>query len=145
MTAKDHNRLLSIFFLIQGGLQLFIGILMAAIYGGVGGVMLSTARKQEEQMVGGIFVVLAVCIGILLAVFAGFYLFTGFKLLKERRIGRTLGIVASCLALLGFPLGTALGIYGLWFLFGDLGKQFYSAGNSAPGYSHQPPPPSGWQ
>lgn len=145
MTAKEHNKLLSIFFFVQGGLQLFIGILMALIYGGVGGMMLSTARRQEDQVIGGIFMVVAICVGLFIIAFSAFNLFTGLKLLKEQRVARTLGIVASCLALLSFPLGTALGIYGLWFLFGDLGKSFYLAGTSQSAYSNQPPPPSGWQ
>ena len=143
MTAREHNKLLSIFFFIQGGLQLLIGIIMTLVYGGVGGALLAGGHKQEDRMVGGVFVVVAVVIGIMIAAFAAFDLFTGLKLLKERRIGRTLGIVASCLALLNFPLGTALGIYGLWFLFGDLGKNFYSSTAASTGYA--PPPPNSWQ
>ena len=142
MTAREHNKLLSIFFFIQGGLQLVIGIIMTLVYGGVGGALLAGGHKQEDRMVGGVFVVVAVFIGIMIAAFAAFNLFTGLKLLKERRIGRTLGIVASCLALLNFPLGTALGIYGLWFLFGDLGKNFYSSTAASTGYA--PPPPNSW-
>ena len=142
MTAREHNKLLSIFFFIQGGLQLVIGIIMTLLYGGVGGALLAGGHKQEDRMVGGVFVVVAVFIGIMIAAFAAFNLFTGLKLLKERPIGRTLGIVASCLALLNFPLGTALGIYGLWFLFGDLGKNFYSSTAASTGYA--PPPPNSW-
>ena len=143
MTAREHNKLLSIFFFIQGGLQLLIGIIMTLVYGGVGGALLAGGHKQEDRMVGGVFVVVAVFIGIMIAAFAAFNLFTGLKLLKERRIGRTLGIVASCIALLNFPLVTALGIYVLWFLFGDLGKNFYSSTAASTGYA--PPPPNSWQ
>ena len=41
---------------------------------------------------------------------------TGWGLLKLRAWARTLGIVLSALCLVGFPFGTALGIYGLWVL-----------------------------
>lgn len=41
---------------------------------------------------------------------------TGYALLTRRPWGRTLAIVAGCLALLKFPFGTALGIYTLWVL-----------------------------
>jgi len=41
---------------------------------------------------------------------------TGFSLLSRRPWGRILAIVAAVLALLKFPLGTALGIYTLWVL-----------------------------
>jgi len=41
---------------------------------------------------------------------------TGFSLLSRRPWGRILAFVAAVLALLKFPLGTALGIYKLWVL-----------------------------
>jgi hypothetical protein len=145
MTAKEHNKLLSIFFFIQGGLQLIGGIFIALIYGGIGGMMLGTARRSEEQVMGGVFLVVAICLGLFILVFSVFNLVTGFKLLKEQKIARVLGIVASCFALLSFPLGTALGIYGLWFFFGDLGKAFYLNASPQPTFSTQPPAPSSWQ
>ncbi len=43
-------------------------------------------------------------------------LFTGWSLLNRKPWGRTLAIIAAILALLKFPLGTALGIYTLWVM-----------------------------
>jgi hypothetical protein len=40
----------------------------------------------------------------------------GFSLLTRQSWGRALGIVVAILALLKFPVGTALGIYTLWVL-----------------------------
>ncbi|WP_348269857.1 zinc ribbon domain-containing protein [Edaphobacter paludis] len=40
----------------------------------------------------------------------------GFSLLRRKPWGRVLGIVVAILALLKFPIGTALGIYTLWVL-----------------------------
>lgn len=139
MTAKDHNKLLSIFFLIQGGLQLLGGVFVVLIYGVLGGAMMASARRDDEQLMGGIFLGLAVVVGVLMLLFSGLYLLCGFKMIKEQKIGRTLGIVGSILALFGFPLGTALGVYGLWFLFGE-GRNFYD-GISNAGMSYTPPPP----
>jgi len=143
MTAKEHNKLLSIFMLVQGSLQLFGGILVVLIYGGIGAAMLSTARRSEEQAMGGIFLVLAVVAGVIVLLFAGLALLAGWKMLKEKSGARIWGIIACIVALLGFPLGTALGIYGLWFLFGEDGKRFYAGGNAANNYP--PPPPNNWQ
>jgi hypothetical protein len=143
MTAKDHGKLLGIFHLIQGGLQAFGGIFLALIYGGLGLAFLSNAQKSEEQMVGTIFVILAFVLAPIILLFAGINLTAGYKLLKEKAGARTWGIVASVIALAGFPLGTALGIYGLWFLLGEEGKRFYLGG------AHQQnmfnPPPQNWQ
>lgn len=143
MTGKDHNKLLSIFLLIHGGLQAFGGIFIVLIYGGIGVSFLSMARKNEEQAMGGIFLVLAIIIAPIVLIMAGVVLMAGWKMLKEKMNARTWGIVASIISLLNFPLGTALGVYGLWFLFGEQGKQFYSGGNSANNYP--PPPPNNWQ
>jgi len=47
---------------------------------------------------------------------AALALVTGYSLLTRRPWGRVLAIIAAILALLKFPLGTALGIYTLWVL-----------------------------
>jgi hypothetical protein len=145
MTAKDHNKLLSIFFFIQGGLTLLGGLFIVVVYGILGGAMLTTSRRNDEQFMGGMFLVMAVVIGAIMLLFAGFYLFGGYKMLKEQKSGRVIGIIGSILSLLSFPLGTALGIYGLWFLLGDLGRGLYEQlANEGVRYT-PPPPPNSWQ
>ncbi len=47
---------------------------------------------------------------------AALALVAGFGLLNRRPWGRVVAIIAAILALLKFPLGTALGIYTLWVL-----------------------------
>ncbi len=142
MTAKEHNKLIGIFFLVNAGLSAIGGIIAALIYGGMGMMMVGAGRREEDQMIGGIFLVAAVVVGILIVLFAGFYGFAGWKIYKEQSIGRTLGIIASAFSLLSPPLGTALGVYGLWFLLGEQGKSFYN-GSGMP--SVPPPPPNSWQ
>jgi hypothetical protein len=143
MTARDHNKLLSIFYFIQAALQLFGGIIIFVVYVILGGAMMSTSREQD-QMMGGIFMGVGVVLGIVLIALGGFTLLTAFSVLKERPVGRTLGIIISILVLLSFPLGTALGIYGLWFFFGEAGKNFY-AGLGSGSAPPPPPAPSSWQ
>ena len=143
MTAKEHNKLLSIFHFVQGGLQALGGILVGLIYGGIGIGFLVNARRSEEQAIATMFVVLALIIAPLILIFAAINLTAAYKMLKEKPSARTWGIVASILCLPGIPLGTALGIYGLWFLFGEEGKRFY-LGAREPQYFN-PPPPTAWQ
>lgn len=113
MQAREHNKLLGIFLLVNGGLQVLGGIICALVYGGMGIAMLGSARRSEDQTIGLVFVVLAVVVAIFVFLFAGLFLFSGLKIFKENPGARTWGIIASCVALLGFPLGTTLGIYGL--------------------------------
>ncbi len=145
MTARDHNKLLSIFHLIQGGLQAFAGIFLAIIYGALGLAFRSSAQQPEQQFMGTIFLVLAFVIAPFVLIFAGINLMAGYKLLKEKAGARTWAIVASIVCLPGIPLGTALGIYGLWFLFGEEGKRFYLGGSPQQNMFSPPPPPQNWQ
>src|SRR5471032_1940294 len=118
MTARDHNNLLGIFFMIQGGLVAVVGVMLAIVYGVMGVVMMGAGGRHEGAAVGGVFIVLAFVVGGLMLALGAVDLFTGSKIRKVAPIGRTLGIVISILSLFSFPIGTALGAYGLWFLFG---------------------------
>ncbi|MGD9628044.1 MAG: hypothetical protein AB7V18_02240 [Pyrinomonadaceae bacterium] len=145
MTPIEHNRLISIFFYVQGGLQAVGGLALGIIYGVIGTAMLAAAQRDEEQMMGGIFLVLGIVLGALLLVFAAIDIFAATKMRKLQPIGRTVGIVVGCLSLLSFPLGTALGIYTLWFFFGDQGKALYLGADPRLNNFSMPPPPNSWQ
>lgn len=144
MTAKDHNKLLGIFHLVQGGLQAFGGLLVGLIYGIIGLGIGVNAKNSEEEFIATFIVILALIIAPLVLIFAGINLMAGYKMLKEKSGARTWGIAASILSLLSFPIGTALGVYGLWFLFGEEGKNHY-LGNSSYAPQSFPPPPNNWQ
>lgn len=147
MTAQDHNKLLGIFHLIQGGLQAFAGIVVALVYGGLGLAMRAAAQRPQERFIGTIFVVLAFVVAPVVLGFASVNLIAGYKMLKQKAGARNWSIAASIISLLSIPLGTALGVYGLWFLFGDEGKQYYQLGGAArqPNLFDNPPPPQNWQ
>ncbi len=146
MTAKEHNNLLGIFILIQGGLTVFVGILLVLIYGGMGVALMGAGPDQEAKFAGGIIFVIGMVCAVVVIAFSALYFYTGIKIRKVQNIGRTLGIIVSVLSLFSFPLGTALGVYGLWFFLGDLGKGLYlgTAGNGNP-FTQVPPPPNSWQ
>lgn len=129
--------------LIKGGLTLFGGIIVVLVYGGLGILGLSVGKKDEDLVIGGIFLAMAVLVGLIILAFAAVELMAGWRMLKEKPSGRTFGIIASIISLINIPLGTALGIYGLWFLFGEEGKRFYSGGAGINQFP--PPPPANWQ
>ena len=55
----------------------------------------------------------------------------GIGLLQRRSWARIAGIVISLLNLFNFPLGTMLGVYGLWVLFSKETERVFSAGQHA--------------
>ncbi len=147
MTAREHNRLVGIFLLAHGGLQAAVMVFMCLIYGVIGSAILVGGQKSEDQMVGAAFIGIVVVIALVAGVFILPQIIGGYKLLREKPNARTWGIIGSILSCLSFPLGTAAGVYGMWFLFGDMGKQFYLGGISQPMFQQppQPPPPNSWQ
>lgn len=63
--------------------------------------------------------------GIFLAMFGMVHLLLAWGLFERQPWARILGIVVGCLALIRFPLGTALGIYTLWVLLPESSGREY--------------------
>jgi len=63
--------------------------------------------------------------GAFTAAFAGAYLLVAWGLSEREPWARSLAIVLSVIALLRFPIGTALGIYTLWVLLPDPSRREY--------------------
>ncbi len=147
MTARDHNNLLGIFFMVKAGILAVAGVIMGLVYAGVGAVMLGAGHKQDEHIAGGAMMVFGILLGLVFLAIALFDLVTGIKVRRMSPVGRILGIIVSIMSLFSFPLGTALGVYGLWFFFGDMGRNLYLGGSEAPAGSYNPPnqpPPNSW-
>ncbi|MBX7169634.1 MAG: hypothetical protein K1X72_01680 [Pyrinomonadaceae bacterium] len=124
MTAKEHNRLVGIFLMIHGGLQALIMGLISLIYGGIGLAILIGGKNQDKP-VGVFFIVAIAMVVIFSSIFILPQVLGGWKMLKEKPNAKIWGIIGSIVSCMSFPLGTAAGVYGLWFLFGEEGKKFY--------------------
>jgi hypothetical protein len=145
MTAKEHNKTLGILFLVYTGLQAFGAILGFFMMIGMLGYFVSGARGRDTAPLVTMMVVF-ICAMFFAIVLLIPSLVAGLKMWKGKMSGRTWGIIAAIIALLNIPLGTALGIYALWFLFGEEGKNFYLGGGNPNMLSSQPPPPpQSWQ
>ena len=146
MNAKEHNNLLGIFLIVYEALQV-IGLLIAIfVMVGMIGFVFSQVPGREAIPFGLIALIVVAAL-----LFSALLLIPGFiaaiKIRRESPDARGWAIAASIIALLNFPLGTALGVYGLWFLMGDMGKAFYLGGGSKANFTTPPPPPApnSWQ
>jgi hypothetical protein len=146
MTAKEQNKLAGTFLMVHAGVQAFVMLFIGLIYGGVGAAMFIGARREEEQFAGLIVIAFMVFLALLSLVLVVPQFVGGWKMLKERPNARTWGIIGSIVSCLSFPLGTAAGVFGLVFLFGEAGQQFYLTGANRQSLNDPaPPPPSSWQ
>jgi amino acid transporter len=143
MTAQEHNKLVAVLHLVNGGLGLF-GLLVVGLFVFLGfGAAIIGARRAEDAAAFGVIGVVALVVLIVCAVFVIPSLIAGYGMLKRKPWARTAGIIAALLDLMSFPLGTALGVYSLWFLFGEEGNRFYM--NCQRDQTYTPPPPQSWQ
>jgi len=144
MTAREHNKLVGVFLMVHGGLQSLIMLLIGLIYAGIGVGLILGGDGREDKTVGFVFILVIAFVLLFTAIFFLPQLLGGYKLYKERPNARIWGIIGSMFACISFPLGTAAGVYGMWFLFGDEGKRFYLGGGQ-PQFQSLPPTPGSWQ
>lgn len=123
MTPTDHNKVIGIMHLIYGGFFLLVTIFMGVFFGLFAALMSSMPQEPGAPppwffgAFFGIFVVIYAILSIP-------SLLAGYAMLKRKSWARIAGIVASILAGLSFPFGTALCVYALWFFFGEQGRAF---------------------
>lgn len=113
---ESHIKILGILHVVLGGMGILGAIAILVVFGGIAGIVGSTAAPNDSAIaipiLGGIGSIIAV---VLLALsLPGFI--GGVALLNMTSWSRIYMIVISALYLVHVPIGTALGIYGLWVL-----------------------------
>jgi hypothetical protein len=122
MTARQHLDLVGLFYILYGGMTLAIGALMFLLFGlgGLGmGVAGAGGGDQDLLVMSGIYGMAAVMTGLIVALFGLPFVIVGFGLRRRKPWSRIAGIVLGALALMNFPLGTLLGVYGIVKLVDD--------------------------
>jgi hypothetical protein len=153
MTPKEHAKLLGLFMWIFAGLHLIIVAAIAVVYMAFAGVIAvaianephrpgSTPPPPPEVIIGFMFVAVIIIVAATLF-FMLPKIISGYGLRKGRSWAKAWTIVACVLAVLNFPLGTAVGVYGFWFVFGDAGKAYFDGPDFAA--REFQPPPNSWQ
>ncbi|CAN5208165.1 hypothetical protein BH10ACI1_BH10ACI1_27020 [soil metagenome] len=125
MTATEHNNIIGILHLVEGGLQIVLAVFLAFICFGAGYFFRANVGVKDSEMIGTILLITGLVIAPVIFILSAINIIAGWKMLKEKGGARTWGIIASIICLFNIPFGTALGVYGLWFLYGVEGKEMY--------------------
>ncbi len=154
MTGKEQARILGLLMWVYAGFQIVIVAVIGVFYALFFSVFLTRIPHKPhdpspEFMLP--FIVIAIVIAFCaVAIFSIPKWVAGYGLRNDKSWARVWAIVASCLACLSFPVGTALGVWGLIFLFGDEGKRYFESSD----YARVPnpadeilraPEPNSWQ
>jgi hypothetical protein len=114
---RQHVTVLGVLFIVLGAMGLIGAVVVLMVFGGVAGILGIAAHEEPEAaiaipIVGGVG--LFVCVIILIISIPD--IIAGIGLIKFRPWARILGLVLSVLSLMNIPLGTLVGVYGLWVL-----------------------------
>lgn len=152
MTSDSKARLLGLLMWLYVGFNLLLVAVIAIIYISLFGFVFTQVPQKPGEPDP------AVIMAILIVAFALAFVFTilfsipkivaGYGLRKQKTWARTWAIVGSIMACMSFPFGTAIGVFGLVFLFSDEGKLYFeqvARGNLTAGAQMMTPQPSSWQ
>ncbi|MEO8434382.1 MAG: hypothetical protein ABI596_05765 [Pyrinomonadaceae bacterium] len=125
MQPEEHSKILGIMHLVYGGMHLVSLIFVVFVFLIVGMTMPFSASRGDAPPFA--------FFGVLALIIAGFTLIltipplvAGYGFLKRKSWSKVAGAISAALALISIPMGTALGVYTFWFLFGEKGRQLYS-------------------
>jgi hypothetical protein len=110
---ETHVKVIGILDIVFGCLAA-LGALVLLLIFGIGSAV--TGANKTPAWLPGFLAGLGIVFSVFAALFAVLFILAGTKLVGHRRSGKVWGIVAACVQLLSFPLGTALGIYALVIL-----------------------------
>ncbi|MFQ5789492.1 MAG: hypothetical protein ACE5JI_03360 [Acidobacteriota bacterium] len=114
---QQHVKVLAVLYIVLSAMGVVAALLCLAIFGGSAGIVGIVAQEEPDARIAvPILGFLAVGLFIFLLTLSVPGIFAGVGLLKFRPWARILAIILSALNLMNFPLGTVLGIYGLWVL-----------------------------
>ncbi len=113
---ESHVKLLGILHVVLGCLGVLGAVIVLVIFGGLASIAGMTDQSPDAAVAVPILGGLGGIIFIIVLVVSLPGLIGGFGLLRLAPWSRVFMIVISALELIHIPLGTALGIYGLWVL-----------------------------
>ena len=149
MTANDKARLLGLFLWLFTAFNMLIIFGIAAVYVAIFGVVFSQqphkAGEPPPELIIGIIAAVFVFLLIFSLLFSIPKIVAGYGLRNAKPWARTWAIVASVMSCMSFPIGTAIGVFGLVFLFSDEGKLFFEQQEFAGRLSPNAPPANSWQ
>jgi len=149
MTADDKARLLGLFFWLYTAFNLLVIVGIALIYLAIFGFVFSQVEQKPgeppPELILGIVVVVFAAVAVVTLLISIPKIIAGYGLRNGKPWARAWAIVASVMACMSFPLGTAIGVFGLMFLFSEEGKQYFDQRSGGALFGTSAPAPSSWR
>ncbi|MGE5816203.1 MAG: hypothetical protein ACM36C_17065 [Acidobacteriota bacterium] len=122
-----HVKVLGVLYLVMSGIGLLFALLIFFALGTAASIVGMSASPEDAAVAMPILGITGTALSALLLILSLPGLITGWGLLKLRPWARIVGIVLAVISLLNFPIGTAIGIYGLWVLLTKETERLFTA------------------
>jgi uncharacterized membrane protein (DUF2068 family) len=121
-----HVKALGALFIALSVLGLLFALGIIVVFGFSAGIVGVAADPNDAEIAVPILGLIATGLTTFLLIVSLPGIIAGWGLLQFKPWARILGIVVSAIHLINFPVGTALGIYGLWVLLNTQTEPLFS-------------------
>ncbi|HML16241.1 MAG TPA: hypothetical protein VK419_04415 [Bryobacteraceae bacterium] len=122
---QQHVKILAVLHIVLGSLGVLAALVVMAIFGGLAGIVHFADNTQDSMVGSAVLGIIGVVATVVVLVISLPGLIAGIGLLNFQPWARILTIIISAIELPGFPIHTALGIYGLWVLLSNEGAALF--------------------
>lgn len=124
---ETHVKVLAWIYLIFGVVGVLTGLLVWGVLGGIGGIV-EMSGDRDAQVAAPILSWIGGFVFAFFAVVSLPSIAAGWGLLERAEWARILTIILSVLNLLAVPIGTIMGVYGLWVLLNKEATPLFAKG-----------------
>ena len=115
---------LGVLFVVWGLLTALVGLSTLAL--GVGAFAIITSSSAGGHVAAGLTAAIFTILAIIAIVWGSAHVVAGVPLRRRRPWARMMALMLGSVDLLLLPYGTALGIYALWVLLSERGKELFA-------------------
>jgi hypothetical protein len=124
-----HIKVLGIIHIVFGAFGLALAFLVLLLFGGIAGFV-GFSGEEGAFVAAPVVGIIGTLLFLVMAVLSLPGIVAGIGLLGFRPWARILAIIVSAVHLLNVPLGTLVGVYGLWALLSRETEALFSAGGA---------------
>jgi hypothetical protein len=123
----SHVDFLGVLFIVWGLLTTLIGVSTLALGAAAVALIASASRDGDTSgFAAGLTAVVFTTLAIIAIVWGTAHVVVGVPLRRRRAWARMLALMLGSVDLLLLPYGTALGVYALWVLLNEKGKELFN-------------------
>ncbi len=129
---QQHVTILGVLFIVFGALGLLGAFIVLFIFGGAAAIVGVAAQSEPDARIAvPILGFVATALFFFVSILSVPGIVAGIGIVKFKNWARILGLILCVIKLLNIPIGTALGVYGLWVLLSPETESLFQKGTGS--------------